>query len=93
VFEGVSADESPAEFAVAPEGWTSLRDALIAADFWSLDPTERRLSLDGAQWLIEGRKENVYHGVSRWSPQGGLYALGRLFFALAGPPLSRVKLY
>jgi hypothetical protein len=41
----------------------------------------------------EGRPKYIYHGVSRWSPQGGLYVLGRLFFELAEPPLSRVKLY
>jgi hypothetical protein len=92
VFETIAGDDSPAEFALAPEDWTSLCDALIAAEFWSLDATQRELGLDGARWLIDGRRENVYHGVSRWSPQGGLYALGRLFFALAGPPLSKVKL-
>jgi hypothetical protein len=27
------------------------------------------------------------------SPQGKLHDLGRLFFALAGPPLSKVTLY
>ena len=66
LFEAVSADKSPAEFAVAPEGWTHFSDALIAADFWSLNPVDE-FGLDGARWLIQGK---VYRGISRWSPQG-----------------------
>jgi hypothetical protein len=60
---------------------TRLSDALIAAGFWLLDSAERGFGVE------------LYHGVSRWSPLGGLYALGRLFFALAGPPYSTLKLY
>jgi hypothetical protein len=31
-----------------------VQDALIAANFWVLDQGERRLGLDGSDWLIEG---------------------------------------
>jgi len=34
--------------------WARLQDALIVASFWARDPEERRLGLDGLDWLIEG---------------------------------------
>jgi hypothetical protein len=52
-------------------GWGRLQDALIAASFWALDPEELRLGLDGSDWLIEGRRKDIYRAVSRWSPDGG----------------------
>jgi hypothetical protein len=86
-FGSPSADDSPAQFAIALEDWARLTHALSAADFWSLDPVERGLGLDGAQWLFDrGRRENGCHGISRWSPQGGLYALGRLFLRWPNRP-------
>jgi hypothetical protein len=66
---------------------------LIAASFWALDPEERPLGLDGSDWLIEGRREHIYRAVSRWSPRGLLYDLGRRFFDLAGSPLAEVRIY
>jgi hypothetical protein len=60
--------------------WGRLQDALIAMSFWALDPEERRLGLDGSDWLIEGRRKNIYRAVSRWSPDGAIYDLGKLFF-------------
>lgn len=73
--------------------WQKLQDALEAAEFWFLESVGVEAGLDGAQWLIEGRREDVYQAVRRWSPRGAVYELGRLFFALAGTPLDRVKLY
>jgi hypothetical protein len=73
--------------------WARLLDALIAVNFWAVDPIDELQGLDGAQWLIEGRRGNIYRGVSRWSPGGEVHVLGRLFFDLAGSPLSKIKLY
>jgi hypothetical protein len=73
--------------------WARLQDALFAASFWALDPEERRLGLDGSQWLIEGRRKDNYRAVSRWSPHGAIYDLGKLFFELTGPPLTEVTIY
>jgi ATP-dependent DNA ligase len=67
--------------------------ALDVARFWFLDASENRFDLDGADWLIEGRRQNTYHAVHRWSPDGEIHDLGRLFFAMAGSPLADVKLY
>jgi hypothetical protein len=49
--------------------------------------------LDGAQWLIEGRRGQTYHAIDRWSPRGTVHDLGSLFFDLAGPPLAGIDLY
>jgi hypothetical protein len=86
-------DDAPAEAALSFADWARLQDALIATDFWALDPVDEAQGLDGAQWFIEGRRGKVYRGVSRWSPRGAVHALGRLLFVLAGPPLSKVELY
>lgn len=74
--------------------WEKLQEALEVAQFWSLKSDEDLLDgFDGAQWLIEGRRGDHYHAVRRWCPGGTVHEVGRLFFVLAGAPLSDVKLY
>ncbi len=73
--------------------WTRLQDASIAASFWALDPEEMRLGLDGSDWLIEGRRKDIFRTGSRWSPRGALRDLGKLFFELGGPPWAEVRIY
>ena len=78
---------------LAPHDWDTLQRALKTSGFWTLNTKDNRIGLDGAQWLIEGRRGATYHFVSRWSPGGVVRDLGRLFFALAGPPLAHIELY
>jgi hypothetical protein len=61
------------EFTAAAEVWTALREHLGAADFWNLagDPDESERGLDGADWIIEGRRGGMYHAVVRWEPKPG----------------------
>jgi hypothetical protein len=61
------------EFAAGDEVWKGLRQHLDAADFWNLpgDPDEGERGLDGADWVIEGRRANIYHAVVRWEPKPG----------------------
>lgn len=73
--------------------WEELQRPLKAARFWSLDKAEKRVGLDGAEWLIEGRRGDIYHSVHRWCPKEGGHDLGHQFFALAGPPLASIKLH
>lgn len=43
-------------------------------NFWELPTTERDpdiITLDGAQWIIEGVKQGKYHVAERWSPEKG----------------------
>lgn len=65
-FRTPTPDDAPAEAALSPGDWARFRDALIAANFWALDPIDEAQGLDGAQWFIEGRRGKVYRGVSRW---------------------------
>ena len=77
-FRTPTPDDAPADAALSPGYWARFRDALIAANFWALDPIDEAQGLDGAQWFIEGRRGKVYRGGSRWSPRGEVHALGRL---------------
>ena len=61
------------EFKVAGEAWMTLLMHLQAADFWNLpgDPTDDERGLDGADWILEGRRGGLYHSVIRWEPRPG----------------------
>jgi hypothetical protein len=83
----------PLPLVLALDDWDKLQCALTTSGFWTLDTRNDRVGLDGAWWLIEGRRGDVYHAINRWSPGGAVRDLGRLFFALAGPPLAKVDLY
>jgi hypothetical protein len=85
--------QMPATMALTPDAWEKLQQALNAAQFWALSTAGEEVGLDGAQWLIEGRRGQTYHAIDRWSPRGAVHDLGRLFFDLAGPPLAGVELY
>ncbi len=90
----LGANPRPVSLALSTAEWQRFKSALEVASFWLLDPIDRRLLLDGAQWTIEGRIADLYHAVEQQSPEKGtLHDLGRLFFDFAGPPLSSVRLY
>jgi hypothetical protein len=63
-------------------GRARLQDILIAASFWALDPDRVNppipvsCGLDGSDWLIEGRRKEIFRAVSRWSPRGASAILG-----------------
>jgi hypothetical protein len=61
------------EFTAAGQGWATLVEHLQAADFWNLagDPDEDDRGLDGADWILEGRRGGIYHDVIRWEPKPG----------------------
>ena len=85
-------EEAPTK-ALSLDDWKKLQQALEAADFWSLSSArELPVGFDGAQWLIEGRRGDIYHAIHRWSPRGAVRDIGRLFFDLAGPPLATIDL-
>jgi hypothetical protein len=81
-----------ASVALSLNDWEKLQRTLTISDFWSLDATDENFGLDGARWLIEGRRGGIYHSVERWSPRGTLRDLGCVFFALAGSPLAEIEL-
>ena len=61
------------EFVAAAEVLTTLLGHLETADFWNLagDPGADERGLDGADWVIEGRRAGLYHSVVRWEPKPG----------------------
>jgi hypothetical protein len=69
---------------LAAADWNRLEDALVAADFWSLDRDDVRQGFDGVRWTIVGRRNGSSHDVHRWSPCGRIHDLGELFIELAG---------
>ncbi len=68
------------------EDWCDLIGSLNDADFWKLSSSdEERRGTDGAQWIIEGVKDNRYHVVDRWSPTKSAYReVGLHFLRLSG---------
>lgn len=77
---------------LGPSDWLHLERAVSAAAFWSLPRVgEFLVGFDGADWRFEGRKGDLFHSVSRWSPNDpGLLALGKAFAELAGFPDLRL---
>jgi hypothetical protein len=63
---------------------------LSPANFWMLDETGGGQGLDGADWLLAGCRRHDYRLIKRWSPDDGVFDLGRLLFDLAG--LQEVRL-
>lgn len=67
--------------------WGLLESALWRSGFWSLPTSGNMYGLHGEQWVVEGRRNESYHIVDRWSPPEGAYRdLGLFFFDLAGWP-------
>jgi hypothetical protein len=64
--------------------------------FWKMPtrPPEPELGLDGAQWIIEGRRAAQYHVVDRWTPKKGSYRdAGLHFLQLSGLSVPEKELY
>jgi hypothetical protein len=76
---------------LAPNAWSPLEDAIVAANFWMLDEHGGHHGLDGSTWRFAGRWRHDFHYISRWSPDDALWDLGRFFFDIAG--LAEVRLY
>jgi hypothetical protein len=47
--------------------------ALDKADFWNMPSKGGKMGNDGAQWIIEGVKNEKYHLVDRWSPKNNTF--------------------
>jgi hypothetical protein len=53
--------------------WDEFIDLLQKASYWQLPTESKDSGLDGAQWVLEGKKDEQYHIVDRWSPRSGSY--------------------
>jgi hypothetical protein len=45
------------------------RALLTEVQFWGQQPPDERIGLDGAQWVLEGRRGQDYHVWEVWSPE------------------------
>ena len=49
--------------------WTALTRAIDAAGFGDLPPDDGIQGLDGAAWVLEGKRGASHHVVARWEPK------------------------
>jgi hypothetical protein len=74
--------------ALSRDQWQAVITRLEEVQLWQM-PTQSDALLrgtDGAEWMVEARREGRYHVVVRWSGAvgDGLKSVGRLFLDLAG---------
>ena len=55
------------------EEWKAITTGLDSIAFWNLPARIHDVGLDGAEWILEGRRGTRYHVVDRWSPDQGAY--------------------
>lgn len=59
---------------VDKETWKLFNKLVDRAHFWDIETIEKDpTGLDGEQWILEGKDEQRYHVVDRWSPKSGAY--------------------
>lgn len=65
--------------------WELLQAKLRHSTFWSLPTSGNMYGVHGEQWILEGRRNDAYHIVDRWTPPAGPYRdLGAFIFDLVG---------
>ncbi len=67
--------ESDTTLKVSSEDWKRFRGSVAKAQFWQTPTKEpnEELGFDGSQWILEGRANDKYHVVDRWTPRSGAY--------------------
>jgi len=76
--------------------WKGLEAALSGTAFWKMSTRQpdKEVGLDGAQWIVEGRRVAEYHVVHRWTPRTGSYReAGLHFLELSGLRIPQQELY
>jgi hypothetical protein len=72
--------------------WDKFIKLLQRASYWRLPAESKNGGKDGAQWILEGKKDEQYHVVDRWSPEGGSYREACLYL-LKLPGQKQKELY
>jgi hypothetical protein len=49
--------------------WKEFKNRINQVDFWNMKTNSKILGFDGAEWILEGKLNNQYHVVNRWSPK------------------------
>jgi hypothetical protein len=63
--------------------WAALQAAVNAAGFWDMPSKKEEMGLDGAEWVLEGKRGARYHVVQRWSPRNDAYRAACVAFLTA----------
>ncbi len=59
--------------------WYKFIKLLRQASYWQLSTESKNGGKDGAQWILEGKKDKQYHLVDRWTPRRGSYSEACLY--------------
>jgi hypothetical protein len=74
------------------EEWNKFTTLLESANYWNMPNENEDLGHDGAEWILEGVKENRYHIVDRWSPREGNYREACIYLLkLSGVDVDKLK--
>jgi len=69
--------------ALSRDEWQTVITGLEGVQFWQMATNRDGIGgFDGAQWIVEARRDRRYHIVDRWGG-AGLESVGRLFLNLA----------
>jgi hypothetical protein len=70
--------------ALSDDEWQTVIARLEGVQFWQMATRFDLVAFDGAQWIVEARRNGRYHIVDRWTgTDHGLESVGRLFLNLA----------
>jgi hypothetical protein len=65
--------------------WRALTAKLEEVQLWQMATRSKAFTgTDGAQWIVEARRDGRYHVVDRWDGTDGLKSVGMHFLDLAG---------
>ena len=60
-------------FFISRDEWDVVINKVSKINFWELKSLLDDGGKDGSEWILEGRRNNQYHFVSRWSPSTTRY--------------------
>jgi hypothetical protein len=75
--------------------WKEIQSLLTKLNFWNgpvADPNDQH-STDGANWIIEGRKDKKYHFIDRRNENGELIPFGKYLIKLSGVNIKDDDIY
>ncbi len=80
------------EFSLSDDDFCRILDLIDKANFWQMPIENDVMGNDGAQWVLEGVKDNRYHIVDRWSPREGDFREVCIFLLkLSGRNIDELK--
>lgn len=84
---------------LSKQEWLALRDLIERERFWDRPAVDTsHLGLDGAEWVVEGRRDRRYTLVSRWSPKNTdatafMHTLGIAFLRIGHVVVPPAEVY